>query len=414
MKPVAEQMEVLMRGVDYGDPAIRRNMEEELRERLSKGRPLKVYLGVDPTSPDIHLGHMVPLMKLKQFQDLGHNVTFLIGDFTGMVGDPSGRTKTRPMLTRDELEANMRTYTDQAFNVLDRTKTEVRYNSDWLAKLTFADVVRVASNLTVAQLLERDYFRKRYDAGESIRLHEFLYCLMQGYDAYMLETDVQVGGVDQLFNLLVGRDVQRANGQRPQVVVTVPLLVGTDGAAKMSKSLGNAIGIAEQPSDMYGKIMSLPDDVMASYFTLVTEIGTAEIAGMERGIRDGSLHPMDVKKRLAREVVVRFHGEAAALEAELSFKSHVQEKNIPEDIPVVTVPADYPDRVSVVDLAMLAGLSGSKSQVRRLMEQGGVELDGVRVTDRDATTAVCDGMLLRVGKRKFARFRRQGFDIHKG
>jgi tyrosyl-tRNA synthetase len=405
LKPVAEQMKTLMRGVDYGDPAIRENMEEELRERLSEGRPLKVYLGVDPTSPDIHLGHMVPLMKLKQFQDLGHEVTFLIGDFTGMVGDPSGRTKTRPMLTREQLEINMRTYTDQAFNVLDRSKTKVRYNSEWLAGLTFADVVKVASNLTVAQLLERDYFRRRYEAGEAIRLHEFLYCLMQGYDAFMLETDVQVGGVDQLFNLLVGRDVQRANGQRPQVVVTVPLLVGTDGAAKMSKSLGNAIGIAESPPDMFGKVMSLPDDVMTSYFTLVTEIETAEIAEMEEGVRAGALHPMDVKKRLAREIVGRFHGREAASQAEGDFRRHVQEKKIPDDVPVVEVPADKAREISVVELAMMAKMAPSKSAVRRLIDQGGVEMDGARVTDRDATTELRDGALLRVGKRKFVRFK---------
>ncbi len=405
MKPVAEQMKTLMRGVDYGDPAIRENMEGELRQRLSEGVPLKVYLGVDPTSPDIHLGHIVPLMKLKQFQDLGHEVTFLIGDFTGMVGDPSGRTKTRPMLSREQLEINMRTYTDQAFNVLDRSKTKVRYNSEWLAKLNFADVVAVASNLTVAQLLERDYFRKRYEAGEPIRLHEFLYCLMQGYDAFMLETDVQVGGVDQLFNLLVGRDVQRANGQRPQIVVTVPLLVGTDGAAKMSKSLGNAIGIAEPPSDMFGKIMSLPDDVMTSYFTLVTEIETAEIADIEQGVRAGRLHPMDVKKRLAREIVGRFHGRKAASEAEKDFKRHVQEKRVPDDVPVVSLPAEKAREITIVDLAMLAEMAPSKSQVRRLIDQGGVELDGERVTDRDATIAVRDGALLRVGKRNFVRFK---------
>ncbi len=405
MKPIAEQMEVLMRGVDYGDPAIRDNMEEELRRRLSEGRPLKVYLGVDPTSPDIHLGHMVPLMKLKQFQELGHEVTFLIGDFTGMVGDPSGRTKTRPMLNREELETNMRTYTEQAFNFLDREATKVRYNSEWLAALTFADVVGIASSLTVAQLLERDYFRRRYDAGEPIRLHEFLYCLMQGYDAFKLETDVQVGGLDQLFNLLVGRDVQRANDQRPQIVVTVPLLVGTDGRAKMSKSLGNAIGVAEPPSDIFGKIMSLPDDLMTQYFSLVTEVPTAEIEDMERGVQDGRLHPMEVKKRLAREVVSRFHGEQAAVEAERGFKMHVQDKKVPDEVPVVTVPAGYPKEVSVVELAMLAGMARSKSQIRRLIDQGGVELNGSRVTDREATTCVSDGTLLKVGKRKFARFR---------
>jgi tyrosyl-tRNA synthetase len=403
LKPVDEQMKALMRGVDYGDPTIRENMEAELRERLSSGRPLKVYLGVDPTSPDIHLGHMVPLMKLKQFQDLGHEVTFLIGDFTGMVGDPSGREKTRPMLTREQLEANMRTYTDQAFNVLDRSKTAVRYNSEWLAGLTFADVVNVASNLTVAQLLERDYFRRRYEAGEAIRLHEFLYCLMQGYDAFMLETDVQVGGVDQLFNLLVGRDVQRANGQRPQIIVTVPLLVGTDGAAKMSKSLGNAIGIAEPPSEMFGKVMSLPDSVMTSYFTLVTDIDTAEIAELEKGVREGALHPMDVKKRLAGEIVGRFHGAEAALEAETGFRRHVQEKKIPDDVPIIEVPADRAAEIPVVDLAIMAKMAPSKSAVRRLIDQGGVELDGARVTDRDATVQLRDGALLRVGKRKFIR-----------
>jgi len=408
LKPVSEQMEILMRGVEYGDPEIRKNMEAELREKLSEGRPLKVYLGLDPTSPDIHLGHMVPLMKLKQFQDLGHDVTFLIGDFTGMVGDPSGRTKTRPMLTREELERNMRTYTDQAFRILDRERTRVRYNSHWLSKLTFADVVRIASNLTVAQLLERDYFRKRFDAGEPIRLHEFLYCLMQGYDAYVLETDVQVGGVDQLFNLMVGRDVQRANGARPQTVVTVPLLVGTDGTAKMSKSLGNAIGISEHPSQMYGKIMSLPDDLMISYFTLLTELEAREVETIERGLVDGSLHPMEVKKRLAREIVSTFHGRPAADAAEADFRKHVQEKLVPEDVPVFKVPRDKARRISVVDLAVLGRMAPSKSHVRRLIDQGGVEVDGVKVRDRDATVSVEEGLLLRVGKRNYARFEPEG------
>lgn len=398
-------MDILMRGVDYGDPEILENMQEELRERLAEGRPLKVYLGLDPTSPDIHLGHMVPLMKLKQFQDLGHEVTFLIGDFTGMVGDPSGRIKTRPMLDREELDRNMRTYTEQAFKVLDREKTEIRYNSSWLADLTFADVVRIASSLTVAQLLERDYFRRRYDAGEAIRLHEFLYCLMQGYDAYKLDTDVQVGGVDQLFNLLVGRDVQRANGKRPQIIMTTPLLVGTDGSAKMSKSLGNAIGIADPPSEMFGKIMSLPDELMEQYFTLVTELDVEEIAALRKEVEKGNLHPMDLKKRLAREIVSRHHGPDAAESAERDFKKHVQEKQIPDDIPEFAVPVAESSGIAVVELAMRAGLGKSKSQVRRLIDQGGVELEGVRVTDREATADVRNGMLLRVGKRKYARFR---------
>jgi tyrosyl-tRNA synthetase len=401
-------MDLLMRGVDFGDPEIRKNMEAELRQRLGEGRPLRVYLGLDPTSPDIHLGHMVPLMKLKQFQDLGHEVIFLIGDFTGMVGDPSGRSKTRPMLTKEELDRNMRTYTDQAFKVLDRGRTEIRYNSSWLAGLTFADVVQIASSLTVAQLLERDYFRRRFDAGEPIRLHEFLYCLMQGYDAYKLDTDVQIGGVDQLFNLLVGRDVQRANGTRPQVVLTTPLLVGTDGSAKMSKSLGNAIGITDPPSEMFGKIMSLPDEVMESYFTLVTEMDVTELDSVRKGMADGSLHPMDLKKRLAREVVSRYHDEKAAESAERDFKEHVQEKKIPDDVPELGIPRAEAAGVSIVELAMRAGLGQSKSQVRRLIDQGGVELDGVRVTDRDAKADVKDGMLLRVGKRKFTRFRIEG------
>jgi len=408
LRPVEEQMEALMRGVEYGDPGIRENMEEELRERLKEGRPLKVYLGVDPTSPDIHLGHLVPLMKLKHFQDLGHEVTFLIGDFTGMVGDPSGRSKTRPILSREDLEANMRTYTEQAFKVLDRDRTRIRYNSDWLAKLNFADVVHIASDVTVAQLLERDYFRRRYEAGVPIGLHEFLYCLMQGYDAFMLETDVQIGGIDQLFNLLVGRDIQRARGQRAQVLVTVPLLLGTDGVSKMSKSLGNAIGIAEPPSEIYGKTMSLPDELMISYFTLVTETDSAEIKRLEDGLKKNEIHPMDLKKRLARYLVARFHGDRAADEAEKGFREQVQQKKVPEDVPWISVPEDEARDITVVDLAMLAGLAPSKGHVRRLIDQGGVELDGVRVTDREARTSVTPGMLLRVGKRKFARFKVEG------
>ncbi len=408
MKPVEEQFKLLMRGVEFGDEVTKKNMEEELRERLKEDRPLRVYLGVDPTSPDLHLGHIVPIQKLKQFQDLGHEITFLIGDFTAMVGDPSGQSKSRPMLTGEKIQGNAKTYTDQVFRILDRNKTRVEFNSRWLSPLTFADVVRLAANLTVAQLLERDYFRRRYDKGEPIHLQEFLYCLMQGYDAIKLETDIQLGGVDQLFNLLVGRELQRAVGQKPQIALTLPLLVGTDGTLKMSKSYGNAIGLWETPKDMYGKVMSIPDHIMINYFTLLTDLPMEEIEGIEKGLKTGNLHPRDVKMRLAREIVAKFQGTDKVAEAEQAFVSVFQERELPQDIPEVTVPIAWQDAgINVVELVMATGQVSSKSEARRLIQQGGQMVGEKKIESIDELIKPEEGMVIRMGKRRFAKVKIQ-------
>ncbi len=402
MKPVDEQMEILMRGVDFGDEQTRTTMEAELRERLAENRPLRVYLGVDPSAPDIHLGHTVPIRKLRQFQELGHQVTFLIGNFTGLVGDPSDKDKGRPMLTPEQLAANARTYTNQAFKILDPEKVIIRYNAEWLAPLSFAEVIKLASHFTVAQFLERDNFAKRYSRGDPIYLHEFFYALMQGYDAVAQETDVQVGGTDQLFNLLAGRVLQRAFGQQPQIAITLPILVGTDGHLRMSKTTGNAIGINEPPAEMYGKVMSIPDQAMFNYYNLVTRFTPAEIAALQHGLEEGRLHPMEIKMKLAREIVSIFHSDQAATEAEEHFKTVFRERELPSDMPIhrMSVPQN------VVDLLMATGLAKSKSEGRRLVQQGGVRLDGEKVADIETSISPPDseaGLILQVGKRKFVK-----------
>ncbi len=402
MRPVEEQMPLLMQGVDYGDEQIRQNMEAELRERLREDRPLRIYLGVDPSAPDIHLGHTVPIRKLRQFQELGHDVTFLIGNFTGLIGDPSDKDKTRPMLTPEQLMDNAKTYTDQAFKILDPEKTRIRYNATWLSQLSFADVIRLASNFTVAQFLERDNFSKRYHKGDPIYLHEFFYALMQGYDAVAQETDVQVGGTDQLFNLMAGRTLQKAFDQKPQIAITLPILVGTDGHIRMSKSVGNAIGINEPPEQMYGKVMSIPDHAMLDYFTLVTRYTPEQVAAVKQKLAGGQVHPRDVKMELAREIVSIFHSNEAAQAAEEHFVTVFQQRDIPEDMPEYVI--DRP--VNIVDLMSDAGLIGSKSEGRRLVNQGGVKLDGAPVADIDTPIAISGDAVLQIGRRKFLRLRR--------
>ena len=399
MRPVEEQMPILMQGVDYGDDQIRKNMEDELRERLKEGRPLRVYLGVDPSAPDIHLGHTVPIRKLRQFQELGHDVTFLIGNFTGLIGDPSDKDRTRPMLTPEQLMANAKTYTDQAFKILDPQQTRVRYNAEWLSPLSFADVIRLASHFTVAQFLERDNFSKRFGKGDPIYLHEFFYALMQGYDAVAQDTDVQVGGTDQLFNLMAGRTLQRAFGQPPQIAITLPILVGTDGHIRMSKSMGNAIGINEPPEQMYGKCMSIPDEAMVNYFALVTRYTPAEIAAVAEKLKQGKSHPRDVKMELAREIVSIFHGETTAQLAEDHFVTVFQQRDLPEDMPIYHL--DRPQ--NIIDLLVDAGLAKSKSEGRRLVQQGGVKLGGNALSDVETQVEISGATVLQIGRRKFIR-----------
>lgn len=393
---------------------IRRGAEEifpyeELIEKLKKsrttGKPLRVKLGVDPTGTDLHLGHLIPVMKLRQFQELGHQAVLIIGDYTAMVGDPTGRNKARPQLTHEQVVENCRTYQDQVFKILDPEKTEVVYNGQWLGKLGFQDIVKLMAQMTVARMLEREDFAKRFANQVPISLHEMLYPLMQGYDSYAVKADVELGGIDQKFNILVGRDIQRSMGLEPQVGVCNPILIGTDGVEKMSKSLGNYIGINETPEDMYGKVMSIPDELMLSYYELITTVSMEEIGRIKTGLENGSVHPRDAKRRLAREIVARFHGVSAASYAEEQFDLVFKQNSIPDDIPEFSISAsDMTDgRIWIVKLMVLTGLASSNGEARRLIKQGGVKLDGTPVTDDNLELQISDSMVLQVGKRKFAR-----------
>jgi tyrosyl-tRNA synthetase len=377
-------------------------VEAELRAKLERslrtGTPLKVKLGLDPTAPDLHLGHTVVLQKLRDFQDLGHQVIIIIGDFTGMIGDPTGRSETRRPLTWDEIRENAETYKAQLGKVLDMGRTQVRFNSEWLGPLSFEQIIRETAHLTVARILQREDFAARYVAGRPISLHEFLYPLAQGYDSVALGADVELGGTDQTFNLLVGRDLQRAHGQEPQVALTVPILEGLDGAQKMSKSLGNYVGINEPPADIYGKLMSISDALMFRYFELATRVPQEEVAGLRR------LHPMDAKKRLARTVTAMYHGEAAAAAAEAQFARVVQRKEIPENIDVIHLKTPN-DGEPAWKIVVQAGTVASNSEARRLIQQGAVEIDGARISDPGHKVMVSGlSRLLQVGKRKFKRF----------
>ena len=407
-------MDCYYTGVNTAQPAvdeqlarIRRGAAEivvdaELRVKLERsrrtGEPLKVKLGLDPTAPDLHLGHTVVLQKLRDFQDLGHQIIIIIGDFTGMIGDPTGRSETRRPLTWDDIRRNAETYKAQLGKVLDMSRTQVRLNSEWLAPLTFEQVIRETAHLTVARILQREDFASRYAAGRPISLHEFLYPLAQGYDSVALGADVELGGTDQTFNLLVGRDLQRAHGQEAQVALTVPILEGLDGVQKMSKSLGNYVGITELPADMYGKLMSVSDALMFRYFELVTRVPEDEIARLR------SLHPMEAKKRLARTVTAMYHGEAGATAGEAAFARVVQGKKAPDNIEIISLstPSDSEPAWKVV---VQAGLAPSNSEARRLIQQGAVEVDGSRVTDPNQKVAASgQSRLLQVGKRKYKRF----------
>jgi len=402
--PVNEQLAILMRGVDFGDAKTYKNMKAELRQRLEEsrksGRPLRIYCGYDPTSPDLHLGHTVTMRKLRQFQDLGHQAVFLIGSFTGLIGDPSDKDSARPQQTEEEVRAKGQTYVDQAFKVLDPEKTEIRYNSEWLAKLSFQDVIDLASNFTVQQFLARDKFAKRYAAGDPVWLHEFFYALMQGYDAVALKTDVQLGGTDQLFNLMAGRKLMEAFGLRPQIALTLPILVGTDGHERMSKSTGNTIGIAEPPEQMYGKVMSIPDNVMRNYAELVTSWHPAQIEKLFAELEAGELHPRDLKMMLAREIVTLFHSPEDARRAEAYFIRTIQQKELPKDMPELTVGPEE----TVVDLLVRAGFARSKGEAKRDIRGNGVRLNGEVVKDISLHPQPGpDGMALQKGKRRFVR-----------
>jgi tyrosyl-tRNA synthetase len=391
--------------------------DEALAEKLGRGEALVVKLGVDPTAPDLHLGHAVSLRKLRQFQDLGHRVVLIIGDFTALVGDPSGRTSTRPPLTTEEIEANAETYVDQAFRILDPEKTELRRNSEWLGTLDFADILGLASRFTVARILERDDFAKRYEAQQSISLHEFLYPMMQAYDSVAIEADVELGGTDQLFNLLAGRELMEKLDMEPQVCLTLPLLEGTDGVQKMSKSYGNYVGLTDEPDDMFGKVMSVPDELIVKYYRLATSVPVDEVDGIEAGLSDGTLHPNQTKRRLAREIVALYHDEAAARSAEEAFDRVFKRHEAPEDIarhPILDSYWASPDEGSDSDAPMVSlaatftdvGLTASGSAARRLIDEGAVRIDGQQLAagTRNIPLDEIADKNVQIGKRRWALF----------
>jgi tyrosyl-tRNA synthetase len=400
-KPVDEQLAHLKKGAAEIIPES--EMRAKLEQSAKTGKPLRAYLGVDPTAPDIHLGHTVVLRKLKHFQDMGHTAIFLIGDFSAMIGDPTGQSETRPPLTREQVDANAQTYLAQVYKILDREKTEVRYNSEWLGKMSSYDVVRLCGHYRLARMLEREDFRSRLDKNLPISVHELLYPLLTAYDAVELHSDVELGATEQKFNMLVHREIQREYGQVPEVVLTMPILVGLDGERKMSKSLGNYVGITEAPGQMFGKLMSISDELMWSYYDLLTDFGPPVILRLREEVRAGTLHPMDAKMQLAHAVIAGFHGEDAAKKATEEFQRVFRDRQAPEEAPRHNLRRGEPKRLSV--LLVELKLATSRSEAERLIKQGGVELDGQRVEDvkRDIELSKPAEFLLRAGKKKFLR-----------
>ncbi len=401
---IDEQVALLMQGTEYGDEQLKQAMADELRQRLieaeKEGRPLKVYCGFDPRTSDLHLGHTVPMRKLRQFQELGHEVTFVVGNYTSLIGDPSDKDVLRPRLTPEDVARNARTYAEQAYKILDPEKTKIVYNADWLSKLTFAELIELASNFTIQQFLTRENFRLRWEKGDPIYLHETFYAIMQGYDAYALRTDVQVGGTDQLFNIVTAaRKLMSFKGVKPNIGIILGILPGTDGEVKMSKSLGNHIPLLSTPEDMYGKVMSIPDKAMGDYFRLVTRFTPAEIAQIEADLQAGKVHPRDVKMKLAREIVSIYHSPEAAQQAEEAFIRVFQQGDVPEEMPEYTLQVGQ----TVLEVLRAGGLVSSNSEGRRLIQQNAVSLDGVKLTDPHAPFP--GSGVLRVGKRKFLRVR---------
>ncbi|MCX7965763.1 MAG: tyrosine--tRNA ligase [Syntrophorhabdaceae bacterium] len=395
---IEKQIEIIKRGV------VDLVTEDELRERLHKAqkenRPLRVKLGLDPTAPDLHLGHTVVLQKLKQFQELGHTAIFLIGDFTGMIGDPTGRIETRPALTKEELLANAETYKKQVFKILDPEKTEIRFNSEWFEAMNASDMIRLCAKYTMARMMEREDFRNRFQNNIPISIHEFLYPLVQGYDSVALHADVELGGHDQIFNLYVGRDLQRAYGQEAQIIVTVPLLEGIDGINKMSKSYGNYVGIDEPPDVIFGKLMSISDELMLKYYELLSDISLEELKSLKEGIKNGRIHPKDAKVKFAKEIIARFHSKEAAEAAHLNFEKVFKEKEIPEDIETIEIKKDEVERW-LPKLLFNTGMVSSTSEGKRMISQGAVMINGEKVKSED--TPIIDELVIKVGKRRFKR-----------
>lgn len=401
MCSVEEQLHIIRSGAAQIVP------ESVLLDKLKRGKQLNVKLGVDPTAPDIHLGHAVPLRKLRQFQEMGHRVTLIIGDGTALIGDPSGRNSTRPQLTREQIQENAQTYVDQAFKVLDPQKTTLRYNSEWLLNLDLEGILKIASNFTVARILERDDFHNRYTGNLPISLHEFLYPIMQAYDSVVVEADVELGGTDQLFNLLAGRELMEKMGMEPQVCLTLPLLEGTDGVQKMSKSYGNYIGLTDSPADMFGKVMSIPDEIMVKYFRLASTCPVDEIDAIERGLADDTLHPNKVKRMLARNIITAYHGADDAVAAEEQFDRVFRQHAIPDDIPEFKADLTPNDegKIYLAKLLADAGLTASVGEARRLIDGGGVKVNGEPVAAKryNVEPEMLKGAVVQVGKRKFAQ-----------
>lgn len=381
--------------------------EKALMDKLKRGKPLNIKLGVDPTAPDIHLGHAVPLRKLRQFQDLGHQVTLIIGDGTALIGDPSGRNSTRPQLTREQIKENAQTYVDQAFKVLDPEKTTLRYNSEWILSLGMEDLLKIASNFTVARILERDDFHNRYTSELPISLHEFLYPIMQAYDSVVIKADVELGGTDQLFNLLAGRELMEKMGMEPQVCLTLPLLEGTDGVKKMSKSYGNYIGLTDAPNDMFGKVMSIPDELMVKYYRLASTVPVDQIDAIEKGLAADEIHPNRCKRDLAQNIVAAYYDEEAAKEAEAAFDRQFKQHEVPEDIPefAADLTPNEEDTVYLAKLIADSGLTKSTGDARRMIDQGGVKINGEAVAAKayNVAPSTLEGAVIQVGKRKFVR-----------
>jgi tyrosyl-tRNA synthetase len=396
-----QQLEIIKRGTLEIVPET--ELIDKLKSSIESNRPLTIKLGLDPTAPDIHLGHTVVLQKLRQFQELGHQVILILGDFTARIGDPTGKSETRKQLTEEQVMANAKTYERQIFKILDPEKTRVVFNSQWLAPLNFVQVIELAAKYTLARMLERDDFHKRFKENLPISIHELFYPLMQGYDSVALKADVELGGTDQKFNLLMGRTLQKEYGQKQQVAIMMPILEGLDGIHKMSKSLGNYIGIDEAPREMYGKTMSLPDELMLRYFELVTAVSLEELRAIETGLKNGGLHPRDVKMRLAREIVTQYHDSEQAKAAEEEFKRMFQQKDLPDEIPEFRPSKDMLEEVWLPKLMAAAGSVSSTSEARRLIVQGGVKVDGTKIDDPNIIIRPSNGMIIQVGKRKFIK-----------
>jgi len=399
-KDIEKSLELINRGaVEIISPD---ELKKKLERAISEDRPLRVKAGFDPTAPDLHLGHTVLIQKMRHFQELGHQVIFLIGDFTGLIGDPTGKSETRPPLTPEQVQDNAATYKEQIFKILDPGKTKIAFNSKWMKEMASIDMIRLCAKYTVARMLEREDFKQRFQQQRPIAIHEFIYPLIQGYDSVALKADVELGGTDQKFNLLVGRHIQKEYGQEPQVVITMPLLEGLDGINKMSKSLGNYVGITEKPSSMFGKLMSISDELMFRYYELLSAKSMDEIRQMKEGVEQGRLHPKDIKSQLAFELVARYHGEEAAKKAKTQFEAQFSRGEVPEDIPEYSLPTDIEDKIYLPRVLKEAGLVKSMSEARRLIKQGAVSLQGEKIRQEEIGRP-SPGSVLKVGKRRFLR-----------